>query len=152
MAVTLQICVPALITFPTAMVVSNFVPVPVTALIASVLSVLLGIGSSQVVLAAYADPIIFLFIGSFILAAAFQETGLDRRVAFALLRLPWATRSPGRLLLTMGAVTWAISLWVSNTATTAIMLPIGIGILRSTGALEDPAPRRRACSCPRSSR
>lgn len=117
--------------------VTEVVPVPVTALIASLLSVLLGIGSSQAVLAAYADPIIFLFIGSFILAAAFQETGLDRRVAFALLRIPWATRSPGALLLTMGGVTWAISLWVSNTATTAIMLPIGIGILRSTGALDD---------------
>jgi sodium-dependent dicarboxylate transporter 2/3/5 len=115
--------------------VTEAVPVTVTALLASVLSVLLGIGTSQAVLAAYADPIIFLFIGSFILALAFQRTGLDRRVAFAILRIPWATQSPARLLFTMGAITWAMSLWVSNTATTAIMLPIGLGILRSTGAL-----------------
>lgn len=118
--------------------VTEAVPITVTALLASVLSVLLGIGSSQTVLAAYADPIIFLFIGSFILAAAFQQTGLDRRVAFAILRLPWATRTPARLLFTMGAIAWAMSLWVSNTATTAIMLPIGVGILRSTGTLDDP--------------
>ncbi len=118
--------------------VTEAVPVAATALLASVLSVLLGIGTSQNVLAAYADPIIFLFIGSFILAAAFQETGLDRRVAFAILRLPWATRTPGRLLFTMGAITWAMSLWVSNTATAAIMLPIGVGVLRSTGVLDDP--------------
>jgi sodium-dependent dicarboxylate transporter 2/3/5 len=117
--------------------VTEAVPVTVTALLASILSVLLGIGSSQTVLAAYADPIIFLFIGSFILAVAFQQTGLDRRVAFAILRLPWATQTPARLMFTMGAITWAMSLWVSNTATTAIMLPIGIGLLRSTGALDD---------------
>jgi len=117
--------------------VTEAVPVAVTALLASILSVLLGVGTSQGVLAAYADPIIFLFIGSFILAAAFRETGLDRRVAFAILRLPWATRTPARLLFTMGAITWAMSLWVSNTATAAIMLPIGVGVLRSTGALDD---------------
>ena len=119
--------------------VTEAVPVTVTALLASILSVLLGIGTSQAVLAAYADPIIFLFIGSFILALAFQQTGLDRRVAFAILRLPWATATPARLLFTMGAITWAMSLWVSNTATTAIMLPIGLGILRSTGGLTDQA-------------
>jgi len=113
--------------------VTEAVPVAATALLASTLSVLLGIGSAQAVLATYADPIIFLFIGSFILAAAFQETGLDRRVAFAILRLPWATRTPGRMLFTVGAITWAMSLWVSNTATTAIMLPIGVGILRTAG-------------------
>lgn len=117
--------------------VTEAVPVAVAALLASILSVLLGIGTSQGVLAAYADPIIFLFIGSFILAAAFQETGLDRRVAFAILNLPWATRTPARVLFTMGAITWAMSLWVSNTATAAIMLPIGIGVLRSTGVLDD---------------
>ena len=119
--------------------VTEAVPVTVTALLASILSVLLGIGTSQTVLAAYADPIIFLFIGSFILALAFQQTGLDRRVAFAILRLPWATATPARLLFTMGAITWAMSLWVSNTATTAIMLPIGLGILRSTGGLTEQA-------------
>lgn len=118
--------------------VTEAVPVPVTAVLASVLSVLLGIAPAQAVLAPYGDPIIFLFIGSFMLAAAFQETGLDRRVAFGLLRFPWATRTPSRVLATLGVITWAISLWMSNTATTAIMLPVGLGILKSMG--ETPPP------------
>jgi sodium-dependent dicarboxylate transporter 2/3/5 len=115
--------------------VTEAVPVPVTAVLASVLSVVLGVAPAQTVLAAYGDPVIFLFIGSFMLAAAFQETGLDRRVAFGLLRFPWATRTPARTLATVGAVTWAMSLWMSNTATTAIMLPIGLGMLKSMGQL-----------------
>ena len=118
--------------------VTEAVPVPVTAVLASVLSVLLGIAPAPTVLAPYGDPIIFLFIGSFMLAAAFQETGLDRRVAFTLLRFPWATRTPSRVLATLGVITWAMSLWMSNTATTAIMLPVGLGILKSMG--ETPSP------------
>ncbi len=113
--------------------VTEALPVPVTALLSSVLAVLLGVAPARAVFAAYADPIIFLFIGSFILAEAMKETGLDRRVAFAVLRHGWATRTPARLLLTLGAVTCGVSLWVSNTATTAIMLPVGAGILRALG-------------------
>jgi sodium-dependent dicarboxylate transporter 2/3/5 len=111
--------------------ITEALPVPVTALLASVLCVVLGIAPAQTVLSAYGDPIIFLFIGSFMLAAAFQESGLDRRVAFALLRFPWATRTPARLLAALGAITWAMSLWMSNTATTALMLPVGVGMLKS---------------------
>ena len=122
--------------------VTEALPIAVTALLASVLCIMLGVAPAAAVLAPYSDPIIFLFIGSFILAAAMQETGLDRRFAFAILRYPWATRTPGVLMLTVGLVTWAISMWVSNTATTAIMLPVGLGILRSLGAIGDSAKSR----------
>ena len=122
--------------------VTEALPIAVTALLASVLCIMLGVAPAAAVLAPYSDPIIFLFIGSFILAAAMQETGLDRRFAFAILRYPWATRTPGVLMLTVGLVTWAISMWVSNTATTAIMLPVGLGILRSLGAIGDSAKGR----------
>jgi sodium-dependent dicarboxylate transporter 2/3/5 len=124
--------------------VTEAVPVPVTAVLASVLSVLLGIAPAHAVLAPYGDPIIFLFIGSFMLAAAFQETGLDRRVAFTLLRFPWTTRTPARVLATLGVITWAMSLWMSNTATTAIMLPVGLGILKSMGETPSPGTPRTA--------
>lgn len=120
--------------------VTEALPVPVTALMSSVLAVLLGIAPATVVLAAYADPIVFLFIGSFIVAEAMKETGLDRRFALAVLDRAWATRTPARLMLTLGAVTCAISLWVSNTATTAIMLPIGLGVLRALGHAQDGRP------------
>ena len=122
--------------------VTEALPIAATALLASVLCIMLGVAPATAVLAPYSDPIIFLFIGSFILAAAMQETGLDRRFAFAILRYPWATRTPGVLMLTVGLVTWAISMWVSNTATTAIMLPVGLGILRSLGAIGDSAKGR----------
>lgn len=122
--------------------VTEAVPVAVTAILASVLSIAAGIAPARTVLAAYGDPILFLFIGSFILAEAMHGSGLDRRLAFALLRYPWATRTPGRLLATIGVVTWSVSLWVSNTATTAMMLPVGVGILRGLGTVGDPLRSR----------
>jgi sodium-dependent dicarboxylate transporter 2/3/5 len=122
--------------------VAEVLPVAVTAVMASVLCVLLGIAPATRVFSAYGDPIIFLFIGSFMLAEAMRETGLDRRFAFGLLRHPAATSSPGRLLATLGVATWVISLWVSNTATTAIMLPVGLGVLRSLGSIGDTSQSR----------
>jgi sodium-dependent dicarboxylate transporter 2/3/5 len=117
--------------------VTEALPIPVTALGSSALAIMLGVAPARQVLAAYADPVIFLFIGSFILAEAMKETGLDRRFAFALLRHRWATRTPARLMLTVGIVTCGLSLWMSNTATTAIMLPVGVGVLRAIG---EPGP------------
>ena len=122
--------------------VTEALPVPVTAVFSSVLSIVLGVAPAKTVLASYGDPIIFLFIGSFIIAEAMRGSGLDRRFAFGLLRHPWATRSPGRILATVGAITCAISLWVSNTATTAMMLPVGLGILGGLGPAGDPARTR----------
>jgi sodium-dependent dicarboxylate transporter 2/3/5 len=122
--------------------VSEAVPVAVTALASSALAIVLGIAPAKIVLASYADPVIFLFIGSFMLARAMQGSGLDARFAFALLRHDWATRTPLRLLATIGVVTCAVSLWVSNTATTAVMLPIGIGLLRGLGPAGDSAGSR----------
>jgi solute carrier family 13 (sodium-dependent dicarboxylate transporter), member 2/3/5 len=118
------------------------IPLPATSLLGSVLCILLGVAPAGTVLAPYADPVIFLFVGSFILAQAMRSSGLDRRFAWALLRREWATRTPGRLLATLGVVTCAISLWVSNTATTAMMLPVGMGILAALGPAGDPARSR----------
>lgn len=122
--------------------VTEALPVAVTAILTSILAIVLGIAPARSVLAPYADPVIFLFIGSFILAEAIRHSGLDRRVAFAVLRFPWATASPSRLMAAVGAVTWAISLWVSNTATTAMMLPVGLGILRALASGGDAAGHR----------
>ena len=119
-------------------------PLPVTALLSSALCVLLGIAPAPTVLAAYGDPVIFLFIGSFVLAEAMKTTGLDRRFAFSVLERRWASRTPGRLLLSIGAVTCFLSLWLSNTATTALMLPVGIGLLRATGHGEEGVKSRFA--------
>jgi sodium-dependent dicarboxylate transporter 2/3/5 len=71
----------------------------------------------------------FLFIGSFILARAIFLHGLDRRLALGVLSLGWVGARPGRILFAFGAITAAISAWISNTATTAMMFAIGLSLL-----------------------
>jgi sodium-dependent dicarboxylate transporter 2/3/5 len=109
--------------------VSEALPLPATALLGAVLSILLGVAPAKTVLAYFADPIVFLFMGSFMLARAMTIHGLDRRMALAVLSVPWVGEHPARVLAGIGFVTGFISMWVSNTATTAMMLPIGLGIL-----------------------
>src|ERR671917_116545 len=81
------------------------------------------------VFAPFADPLMFLFIGSFIIARAIFLHRLDRRLAFGVLSIKWVGARPGRILVAFGAVTAFISAWISNTATTAMMLAIGMAIL-----------------------
>jgi sodium-dependent dicarboxylate transporter 2/3/5 len=69
-------------------------PLPVTALLGPTAAVLLGVANAQTVFAAFADPIIFLFIGSFILAEAMAVHRLDRRLAFAALGSHWVGSVP----------------------------------------------------------
>lgn len=106
-------------------------PLPVTALLGAVLNIVLGVADARTVLAPFADPIIFIFIGGFMLSRAMMVHRLDRRIALAVLSFPGVSRSPGRILAAMGLVTALVSMWVSNTATTAIFLPIALGVLGS---------------------
>ena len=109
--------------------ISEAVPLPATALLGPVLCVVLGIGPARDVFRSFADPIILLFLGSFLLAEGMLHQGLNRRIAFQILGLPGVGGSPGRLLAAFGGITALISMWVSNTATTAMMFPIGVAIL-----------------------
>ena len=106
--------------------------------------VLLGVAAVRPVFAPFADPIIFLFIGSFMLAESMFVHGLDRRIAFGALSSRLVGSSPVRILLAFGGVSALISMWISNTATTAMMFPIGLSIVahlthgreRETGSRE----------------
>ena len=109
--------------------VTEALPLPVTALLGAAACVVLGVAPAKDVLAPFADPLIFLFIGAFILSRAIFLHGLDRRVAYAVLGLRWVGARPTRILVAVGAVTAAISAWISNTATTAMMYGIGMSIL-----------------------
>ena len=109
--------------------VTEALPLPVTALLGASACVLLEVAPARDVFAPFADPLMFLFIGAFILARAIFIHGLDRRVAYAVLSLPWVAAGPSRILLAFGAVTALISGWISNTATTAMMFGIGLSIL-----------------------
>lgn len=126
--------------------ITEALPLAVTAITGPVLAVLLSVAPVRAVFAPFADPIIFLFIGSFILAEAMFVHGLDRRIAFTALSLKAVGRSPGRILIAYGTVTAAISMWISNTATTAMMFPLGLAVVGhlASGRERDPAIRRYA--------
>ncbi|HWQ61289.1 MAG TPA: DASS family sodium-coupled anion symporter, partial [Negativicutes bacterium] len=101
----------------------------VTSLIGPTLAVLLGVVPARAAFAPFADPLIYLFMGSFMLATAMMSHGLDKRFAYAILSLKWVGSNPTRILFALGFVTAMCSGWVSNTATTAMMYPIALGLL-----------------------
>jgi sodium-dependent dicarboxylate transporter 2/3/5 len=105
------------------------IPIPATALLAPVAAIALGVGGAKDVFAPFAHPVIFLFIGSFLIAEAMIVHGLDRRIAYWVLTRRVIGESPSRILLGVGLLSAGLSLWVSNTATAAMMFPIATGML-----------------------
>ena len=122
-------------------------PLAVTALLGPSLAVMVGVAPVREALAPFADPIIFLFIGGFILAQAMFVHGVDRRIAYTALSLPIVGSSALRVLVMYGVVCTGLSMWISNTATTAMMFPIGLSIvahLARTNAASPTQVRRFA--------
>jgi sodium-dependent dicarboxylate transporter 2/3/5 len=111
--------------------ISEILPLPVSALFGAVLCVVLGVADARTVLTNFADPIVFVFIGGFMIARAMMIHGLDRRIALGLLAIPWIGSSPVKIMAGLGLVTAVMSMWVSNTAVAAMMLPIALGILNT---------------------
>jgi sodium-dependent dicarboxylate transporter 2/3/5 len=109
--------------------VTEALPMPVTALLGAAACVVLRVADVKAVFAPFADQLMFLFIGSFIIARAIFLHRLDRRLAFGVMSLAWVGARPGRIMFAFGAVTAFISAWISNTATTAMMMAIGLSIL-----------------------
>jgi len=109
--------------------ITEAVPIPVTSLLAPSLAVLCGVGSPKELVAPFGEPIILLFLGSFLLAEAMLASGLDRRIAHAILSHHWVGSSATRLLLAFVASTAGLSMWLSNTATAAMMFPLGLAVL-----------------------
>ena len=105
------------------------VPLPVTAVLGTVLCILFGVADAKTAFAPFADPVIFLFMGSFMIARAMTAHGLDKRFAYSMMCRHWVGNSAGRLLFVFGATSAFISMWISNTATTAMLFPIGLGII-----------------------
>lgn len=108
------------------------VAIEATALLPLVLFPLLGIASVGAAAAPYASDIVFLFLGGFMLAAALQRWQVDRRMAWSLLKLV-GTRQD-RIIGGVMAATAFVSMWVSNTATAAMMLPIALALIAATNA------------------
>ena len=108
-------------------------PLPVTALLGPTLAVLMQVAPARAAFASFADPIIFLFIGSFMLAQAMFVHGLDRRIAFTALSSRWVGHSGVRLAIVYALVACVLSMWMSNTATTAMLFPLGLAVIAELG-------------------
>jgi sodium-dependent dicarboxylate transporter 2/3/5 len=121
-------------------------PLAITALIGAILNVLLGVGSAEAVFSPFANPMVFLFIGSFIIAEAISMHGVDRRFSFAILSIRFIGESPGRVLFAFGLISALISMWISNSAATAMMLPIALGAVGAMKAAHQRGWRNYASS------
>ena len=107
--------------------VTEALPLPATALLPLVLFPPLGLASIGDTASPYANPVIFLFLGGFVLAAALTRSGLQRRIALAIVAMVGS--GPGGLLAGFMVATAFLSMWVSNTATTLMMLPIALSVV-----------------------
>jgi sodium-dependent dicarboxylate transporter 2/3/5 len=107
--------------------VTEAIPIPATALLPLALFPLLGVADIRDAAAPFANPIIYLFLGGFLIARAMEGTGLPRRIALSSIRLLGAR--PRSIIAGVMASCAFLSMWVSNTATALMMLPIGLSLV-----------------------
>ena len=107
--------------------ITEAIPIPATALLPLILFPLLGIMAAKEVSVRYADQNIFLFMGGFFIAMAMQRWDLHKRIALYIVRL--LGTSPRRIVLGFMIATAFLSMWISNTATTMMMFPIGLAVI-----------------------
>lgn len=122
---------------------TEVIPLAATALIGVASCVAAGVVPAREAFKGFGDPVIFIYLGGFFLAEAIMQHGLNRRVALSLLGVRALGSSPGRILAAYGVITAVISMWISNTATTAMMLPIGLSLLAEMGEGEPDLGRSR---------
>ena len=101
-------------------------PIPATSLVPLVLFPLLGVATVQEAAAPYANPVIYLFLGGFILALGLQRWRLHERVAFWIVSLTGSRAT--RVLAGFMIATAFISMWMNNSATTVMMLPMAVSV------------------------
>jgi sodium-dependent dicarboxylate transporter 2/3/5 len=113
--------------------ITDAIPIPATGLIPIFLYPLMGVLSAREAAAPYADEVIYLFMGGFFLAVTMERWNLHRRVALNTIKLVGA--SPIRLVLGFMVATGFLSMWVSNTATAMMMVPIGLAVVAEVTGL-----------------
>ncbi|MCW9711104.1 DASS family sodium-coupled anion symporter [Avibacterium sp. 21-586] len=117
----------AMLAFIAVLWLTEALHVTITALLVPLLAIVLDLVTTKQALVAFADPNIFLFFGGFALATALHQQNIDRMIANKIMAL-----AGGRLLvavLYLFTITAFLSMWMSNTATAAMMLPLAMGIL-----------------------
>ena len=124
--------------------VAEAVPIPVTSFIPLVLFPLLGVMKMREAAAPYANPIIFLFLGGFMIALALEKHRLHERIALNLIRVTGT--SGNGIILGFMIATGFISMWISNTATAMMMLPIALSVINllksNEGAMPHELPKQ----------
>ena len=107
--------------------VTDALPMPVVALLPLILFPLLKVSSMEEAASPYANPVIFLFMGGFMLGLAIEKWNLHRRIALNIIRLTGT--SGDRIVLGFILATGLLSMWLSNTATTMMMFPIALSVI-----------------------
>lgn len=125
----------AIMVFTIVYWLSEAIPIPVTAIVAMALCVLLGVTGPEDLFSTFGDSTLFVFIGAFILAEGMTTHGLDRRFAFRILSIPGVSTSTYGVLVAFGAIGATLSAFISNTASTAMLLPIGLGMMGALSGL-----------------
>ena len=111
--------------------ISEAIPIPVTSLLPIVLFPLTGAVEGAVT-SAYADNTIFLFLGGFVIAIAMEKWNLHRRIAISI--IAFVGTSTQRIILGFMVATGFLSMWISNTATAMMMMPIGLAVIAHVNA------------------
>jgi sodium-dependent dicarboxylate transporter 2/3/5 len=111
------------------------IPIPVTSLLPVAILPLLGVLTPTEVGAAYGSPLVLLLLGGFLLSKAMEHSGAHRRVALAMVNLMGAS-SGRRLVMGFMVASAVLSMWISNTATTLMLLPVALAVLDGTDQKE----------------
>lgn len=106
------------------------IPLFISGLLGVCLSVLFGVVTAGEAFAPFANPVIFLFLGGFLIARALEKTKLDQRIAAEFLAHPWVSVSAKRNVLVFLGLSFILSMWISNTAAVAMLLPISYGVIK----------------------
>lgn len=107
--------------------ISEALPMPVVALLPLFVFPMLGISPVEATATSYANPVIFLFMGGFMIGLAIEKWNLHRRIALNIVKITGT--SGNRIVLGFIIATGAISMWLSNTATTMMMFPIALSVI-----------------------
>jgi sodium-dependent dicarboxylate transporter 2/3/5 len=121
--------------------ITEAVPLGITALLPVVLFPLLGLMAGKAVAPLYFNSIIFLFLGGFMVALAMERWDLHKRIALRIILLIGG--GPWRLVLGFMAASAFLSMWISNTATTMMMIPIAMAVIAKVGEGQRPAETLR---------
>jgi len=119
----------SIMTFCLVFWLTEVIPLSITALLGVSVAVILGIVSVKEAFLSLGHPVVLLFIGSFLIAQSMTKHGLDKRFALNLLSKEFFIKSPIRLIIGFSVISFLLSMWISNTATTAMLLPLALGII-----------------------